>query len=60
MPFTMQAALASTLVGSTVQYTSSLTLAAPARRSTAKLSLVASNNWVRSSRSAARLSVVIN
>jgi len=60
MPLTMQTAMAASLMGTTVHVSSSFTLGAPRRRSTASLTLVASNHWVRSQRSAASLSVVPN
>ena len=51
MPVRMQTAIIGSMMEGTLAASTSLTFGAPRRRSTAQLTLVSSNNWVRSHRS---------
>jgi hypothetical protein len=58
MPAKLQAAMIGAMMNSTVEVSTSVTFGAPRRRSTAQLTLVSSNPWVRKHKSTAKLSVV--
>jgi len=59
-PVKMQTEIIGSMMQGTLAASTNLSFGAPRRRSTAQLTLVSSNNWVRSKRSKAKLSVVPN